>query len=192
MSFLLPVFQWVLNVSVMAGILTIVIILLKLLLGNKLNVKWHSWVWFLVIIRLLVPYAPETPFSVFNLGGFFSGAPNYTMSEQQINLIDNSRSAQNNGGNQPDLHNGVIGTTLPDSSGSPNSMNTHDFYLLLFCAIWLTGIAGFGFFDPGERKKVYTRTEKLPALRGRKNLSPLRLLSMQAGLVGQPGYPRNG
>jgi len=42
MSFLLSAFQWVLNVSVIAGILTIVIILLKLLLGNKLNVKWHS------------------------------------------------------------------------------------------------------------------------------------------------------
>ncbi|MDO0823869.1 M56 family metallopeptidase [Desulfosporosinus nitroreducens] len=153
MSFLLPVFQWVLNVSVMAGILTIVIILLKLLLGNKLNVKWHSWVWFLVMIRLLVPYAPETPFSVFNLWGFFSGAPNYTMSEQQINLIDNSGSAQNNGGNQPDLHNGVIGTTLPDSSGSPNSTNTHDFYLLLFCAVWLAGIAGFGFLTLVKERK---------------------------------------
>lgn len=46
MSFLLPVFQWVLYASAMAGILTIVIFLLKLLLGNKLNVKWHSWVWF--------------------------------------------------------------------------------------------------------------------------------------------------
>jgi len=144
MRFLLPDFQWVLNVSVMAGILVIVIILLKLLLGNKLNVKWHSWVWFLVMIRLLVPYAPETPFSVFNLWGFSSGTPNYTMSVQQVN-IDHSESAQNNSGNQPDLHNGVIVTTLPDSSGSPNSTNTHDFYLLLFCAVWLTGIAGFGF-----------------------------------------------
>ncbi|KUO77949.1 MAG: hypothetical protein APF81_19250 [Desulfosporosinus sp. BRH_c37] len=153
MSFLLSAFQWVLYASVMAGILTIVIILLKLLLGNKLNVKWHSWVWLLVMIRLLVPYAPETPFSVFNLWGLFSGVPNYTMSEQQVNLIDNSGLAQNNGGNQPGLHNRIIGTTLPDSSSSPNSTNTHDFYLLLFCAVWLTGIAGFGFLTLVKERK---------------------------------------
>lgn len=146
MSFLLSAFQWVLYASVMAGILTIVIILLKLLLGNKLNIKWHSWVWFLVMIRLLVPYAPETPFSVFNLWGLFPGVPNYTMSEQQVNLINDSGLAQNNSGNQPGLQSGVIGTTLPDSSGLPNSTNTRDFYLLLFCAVWLTGMAGLGFF----------------------------------------------
>lgn len=146
MSFLLPVFQWVLYASAMAGILTIVIFLLKLLLGNKLNVKWHSWVWFLVIFRLLVPYAPETPFSAFNLWGLFSGVPNYTVPAHPVNPIDNPGLEQNSNANQPDLHNGVNANTLQDSPGLPNSNSMRDFYLLLFCAVWLTGMVGLGFF----------------------------------------------
>lgn len=146
MSFLLPVFKWVLDASAMAGILTIVILLLKLLLGNRLNVKWHSWVWFLVMIRLLAPYAPETPFSAFNLWGFFAGAPNYSVTAYSAQPIDNPGSAQNSNGNPPDLHNTVQADTLPDSPGLPNGdAGRQDMYLPLFGAVWLTGMAGLGF-----------------------------------------------
>lgn len=159
MSFLLPIFQGVVYASVMAGILTIVIILLKLLLGNKLNVKWHSWVWFLVMIRLLAPYAPETPFSVFNLGGLFSGVPNYSMSEQQVNPIVNLGLTQNNGGSQADLHNVANGTALPNSSGAPNSTKTGDFYWMIFCAVWLMGMTGFAFITL-EKERRFRRELK--------------------------------
>ncbi len=49
--------------SVVAGI----IILTKALLKNKLNATWHYYIWFLLVIRLVIPYAPQTSFSIFNL-----------------------------------------------------------------------------------------------------------------------------
>ncbi|HWQ71826.1 MAG TPA: M56 family metallopeptidase [Desulfitobacteriaceae bacterium] len=147
MSFLLPVFQWVLYASTMAGILTIVIILLKLILGNKLNVKWHSWVWFLVMIRLLVPYAPETPFSAFNLWGLFSGVPSYTIPTHPVNSLGNPGLAQDSNGNLLDLPNAAKANTFQDSPGLPTSDDSrHDFYLPFFCSVWLAGMAGLGFF----------------------------------------------
>jgi len=49
--------------SVVAGL----IILTKTLLKDKLNASWHYYIWFLLVIRLVVPYAPQTSFSIFNL-----------------------------------------------------------------------------------------------------------------------------
>jgi len=49
--------------SVVAGI----IILTKVLLKDKLNATWHYYIWFLLVIRLVIPYAPQTSFSIFNL-----------------------------------------------------------------------------------------------------------------------------
>jgi beta-lactamase regulating signal transducer with metallopeptidase domain len=146
MSFLLPAFKWVLYSSATAGILAIVIILLKLLIGNKLNVKWHYWVWFLVILRLLVPYAPESSFSALNLLGFFSDVFHKVVIAEPINHINDTVLKHINNDNQPNLDNSVNENTFPDSSGLSNSNSTSDFYLQLICAVWLAGVAILGFF----------------------------------------------
>nr|MBO2493999.1 hypothetical protein [Clostridia bacterium] len=61
------VFRWVLHASLMASILTVVIILLKYMSRNKFGIQWHYAVWFIVIIRLLLPFAPQSHISLFNL-----------------------------------------------------------------------------------------------------------------------------
>lgn len=60
------VFRWVLRASLMASVLTLVIISLKYVLRDKLGVRWHYAVWFIVIIRLLLPFAPPSHVSLFN------------------------------------------------------------------------------------------------------------------------------
>lgn len=49
--------------TVVAGI----IILIKALFKNRFNAVWHYYIWFLLIIRLIIPYAPESSLSIFNL-----------------------------------------------------------------------------------------------------------------------------
>ena len=143
MSFLLPAFRWMLFSSALASILAIIIILLKLIFRNKLNVKWHYYVWFLVLIRLLLPYAPECSFSAFNLLGFFSDVPHEVIITEPINHIDDTVLLQNNYGNQPVLHNSVNGNNLGGSSSLQNSNSNIDIYL---CTVWLLGVAIFGFY----------------------------------------------
>ena len=143
MSFLLPAFRWMLFSSTSASLLAIIIILLKLVFRNKLNVKWHYYVWFLVLIRLLLPYAPECSFSAFNLLGFFSDVPHEVIIAEPINHLDDTVLFQNNYGNQPDLHNSVYENNLGGSSGLPNTNTNIDIYL---CTVWLLGVAIFGFY----------------------------------------------
>lgn len=60
-------FAWVLNSTAAASILALLVLLLKYLLKDKVNARWHYYIWFLLIIRLLMPDAPASPLSLSNL-----------------------------------------------------------------------------------------------------------------------------
>ena len=54
--------------SVLAG----AIILTKLILKHRLGAAWNCGIWMLLLIRLCMPYVPESPFSVFNVINFIN------------------------------------------------------------------------------------------------------------------------
>ena len=63
-------FSWVLQASITASILIIIILIIKYILKDRLGVKWHYAIWFIVIVRLIVPYAPKSSLRSFNLFTF--------------------------------------------------------------------------------------------------------------------------
>lgn len=58
---------WLLNTSIMGSILAVVVLLFKKILNKKLGVRWHYLIWFIVLLRLLLPFSLETSFSFFNI-----------------------------------------------------------------------------------------------------------------------------
>lgn len=66
-SFLLQAFDWVIRASIMASLLVILIVVVKILLKNKLQPRWHYIIWLPVVIRLLLPWSPESSISMYNL-----------------------------------------------------------------------------------------------------------------------------
>ncbi|WP_027626288.1 M56 family metallopeptidase [Clostridium lundense] len=60
-------FQWVIMSSIMASVLTCLILFTKLIFKNRLGANWHYCIWFLLIIRLMIPYAPKSSMSIFNV-----------------------------------------------------------------------------------------------------------------------------
>lgn len=67
MKLLSVCFEWVVESSFMATIIIFIILLMKKILKDKVGVRWNHYIWFLVILRLLIPYAPESSISVFNV-----------------------------------------------------------------------------------------------------------------------------
>lgn len=61
------VFKTIVYLSFMGSIFTIIIILVKQLFKNKLSAKWHYYIWILLIVRLAIPYVPQSNFSIINL-----------------------------------------------------------------------------------------------------------------------------
>ena len=64
---LLRVFDWLLLTTIQGSLSIILIVLLQLVLRRKLPVRWHYFLWVLLLIRLASPWLPESKMSIFNL-----------------------------------------------------------------------------------------------------------------------------
>jgi beta-lactamase regulating signal transducer with metallopeptidase domain len=60
------VLDWLLNASLQAALLVPVILLVQWLLRHCLSARWRFALWWLLILRLLLPVSFASPFSVFN------------------------------------------------------------------------------------------------------------------------------
>ncbi|MDQ0417646.1 bla regulator protein BlaR1 [Croceifilum oryzae] len=59
-------FNWVLDASIMASVLVVLVLLMKGLLRDKLTIRWQYLLWTIVMVRLLLPWAPESSYSIYN------------------------------------------------------------------------------------------------------------------------------
>lgn len=66
--------------SVMGSIPAIGILLLKGTLKNKLNAKFQYYIWLLLLLRLLIPFTIESPFSLFH----YEMAPGTSIGQQSL------------------------------------------------------------------------------------------------------------
>ncbi|MBW8034918.1 MAG: DUF3887 domain-containing protein [Planctomycetes bacterium] len=62
-----PWFQWLTRSTLQVSLLVCIILLVKIVLRTKLAPRWHYCLWLLVIVRMLMPAAPQSSLSVFNL-----------------------------------------------------------------------------------------------------------------------------
>jgi serine protease AprX len=60
-------FTWLTRSSVQTGVLICLILAVQVVLRNRLAPRWRYALWGLVLIRLALPWAPESSLSVFNL-----------------------------------------------------------------------------------------------------------------------------
>jgi beta-lactamase regulating signal transducer with metallopeptidase domain len=70
--FISGLFNWVVMTSLMASVLVVFILLVKFVLKDNLKMKWQYIIWFVLMLRLILPAAPESSFSMFNLFSFMN------------------------------------------------------------------------------------------------------------------------
>ncbi|MDP5276407.1 M56 family metallopeptidase [Chengkuizengella axinellae] len=58
--------KYILYLSFMGSVVIGIILLTKVIFKDRLNARWHYYIWFLVILRLMIPYTPESSLSIFN------------------------------------------------------------------------------------------------------------------------------
>ena len=63
---LAELFYYVVSLSLMGSILAIGLLIIKRLFRHNLGANWHYYIWFVLIVRLLIPFTPSAPFSVQN------------------------------------------------------------------------------------------------------------------------------
>jgi beta-lactamase regulating signal transducer with metallopeptidase domain len=63
----LPFFPWLIKTSLQGSLLIGLIFLVRLLLRDRLSVRWYSYLWLLLLLRLALPWVPNSRISAFNL-----------------------------------------------------------------------------------------------------------------------------
>jgi len=69
--YLSGVAEWVWRVSLQGSVLILLILGVQQLWRRKLSPRWIYGFWVLLLVRLVMPWAPESPISIFNLMPFF-------------------------------------------------------------------------------------------------------------------------
>ncbi len=60
-------FGWVLRSTAQISLLVCLILIIKAVLQKRLQARWHYCLWIVLLVRMLMPWAPESRMSVFNL-----------------------------------------------------------------------------------------------------------------------------
>lgn len=87
-------FKLVLTTSLYASVVGVVLLTLKAVLKNKINPKWHYIIWIVLILKLLIPFGPQSAVSLFNTIPHMPEQTNFTQMyeeyQQNYNIIQES------------------------------------------------------------------------------------------------------
>jgi len=60
-------FGWLLRSSVYAGVLVCLVLLIGAMVRRRLAARWHYLLWLVVVVRMMMPWAPQSTVSILNL-----------------------------------------------------------------------------------------------------------------------------
>ncbi|QOS98353.1 M56 family metallopeptidase [Brevibacterium sp. JNUCC-42] len=140
--YLLPFFSWVLQTSMMASVMVGLILLIKAVLGNRLSPRWHYLLWILVILRLLLLWAPESSLSIYNM------LPYSHETSPTFHIISSL----------PSEESVVPSSSMHDEGKKVESASLSPYTLGLF--IWIVGVFCFGMVAIVVNRRVYLHIKK--------------------------------
>lgn len=163
---LLSFFDWVLETSLMAGVLAGLVLLVKVIAGNKLSPRWHYMLWLVIIARLLLPWAPESSFSVYNLLSYgqealrTSDAPSPRLPEaspvhQEITINAPAKTAS--------IEEKQAQPAQTEEPVEKQPSASFSLYKLAF-VVWLLGAVCLGILTVAANRRVYNRLAKQPMI----------------------------
>ncbi|PFA84397.1 M56 family metallopeptidase [Bacillus cereus] len=66
-TYLSTLFDWLLETTIMASILVGFVLCVKVLLRNQLTARWHYALWLILIVRLILPWSPDSSYSLYSI-----------------------------------------------------------------------------------------------------------------------------
>jgi len=58
---------WLLKTTLQGSLLAVLILLIRTILGDRLPARWHYGLWLVLLVRLALPWAPQSRVSLYNL-----------------------------------------------------------------------------------------------------------------------------
>lgn len=141
-------FNWLIETSIMASILVVLILCVKLLFRNQLNPRWQYLLWMILIVRLLLPWSFSSTYSIYSIFSNSNGTAVTSFSSSKEHMKESTDIDYSKVAKEDSFVAGSTQVAKENKKQSRNSANQNDetfsFYTILIY-IWLTGVIILGF-----------------------------------------------
>ncbi|SDG62200.1 bla regulator protein blaR1 [Desulfosporosinus hippei DSM 8344] len=169
------VFNWVIKSSLMASVLAVLILLVNYALRNKLDAKWQYMLWMLLILRLLIPYDIQSPWSIYSL------LPNNSVPISMVNQANKSEidTQIDRSGQEIQLKNDQAIFNQPSNTKSeePSVEDLSNVYISILAVLWLVGVLILAILTIAANLRFYFKVRREPSV------TDLRLFARMSNLM---------
>ncbi|HDR8108638.1 TPA: M56 family metallopeptidase [Bacillus cereus] len=153
-------FDWLIETSLMASILVGFILCIKVLFRNKLTPRWQYMLWIVLMIRLLLPWLPDSSYSIYSLLSYSSSVseviPKNMPATESIVNIESDRKVELE--SNPKM---VTKTSEPEVEVSSEKQTTFSLYKLALY-VWLAGVIVLAAITFLTNRRLYSYIKKQP------------------------------
>ena len=164
-------FDWMIETSIMASILVGLILCIKVLFRNKLTPRWQYMLWIILILRLVLPWSPDSSYSIYSVLTYKNNDAFISSQNPVASILTKERMQElKNIDNTKDLTKEDTYTSSSTQTTQTNKTQTYNnekqdektvpFYTI-FIYIWLTGVIllSFATFIMNRRLLLYIRKQ---------------------------------
>ncbi|PES31348.1 M56 family metallopeptidase [Bacillus cereus] len=153
-------FDWLIETSLMASILVGFILCIKVLFRNKLTPRWQYMLWIVLMIRLLLPWSPDSSYSIYSLLSYSSSVseviPKNMPATENIVNIESDRKVELESNSKM-----VTKTSEPEVKVSSEKQTTFSLYKLALY-VWLAGVIILAAITFLTNRRLYYYIKKQP------------------------------
>lgn len=157
-------FDWLIETSLMASILVGFILCIKILFRNKLTPRWQYMLWIVLMIRLLLPWSPDSSYSIYSLLSYRSSVseviPKNMPSTESMMNIESDRKVELESHAETVTKNGK-----PEVKVSTEQQTTFSLYKLALY-VWLAGVIILAVITFITNRRLYSYIMKQPDITG--------------------------
>ncbi|MCC6080459.1 M56 family metallopeptidase [Bacillus thuringiensis] len=153
-------FDWLIETSLMASILVGFILCIKVLFRNKLTPRWQYILWIVLMIRLLLPWSPDSSYSIYSLFSYRSSVseviPKNMPATENIVNIESDRKVELESNSET-----VTKNSEPEVNASSEQQTTLSLYKIALY-VWLAGVIVLAVITFITNRRLYSYIQKQP------------------------------
>jgi beta-lactamase regulating signal transducer with metallopeptidase domain/Tol biopolymer transport system component len=167
-----PFFHWLVRSSVQASLIVCLILLLQAVFRHKLGIRWHHALWLILVIRMVLPWTPQSGLSIFNVVAWWdqpheshssliepSDRPTATTSTPSLaNQSTGSGAATNSDGQPKNIDRVPKGSQKSDKAALHPARRARDVLPL----VWALGALALGAYVVASNAKLWRATSIEP------------------------------
>ncbi|MDZ4442349.1 M48 family metalloprotease [Bacillus cereus] len=160
-TYLSTLFDWLLETTIMASILVGFILCVKVLLRNQLTARWHYALWLILIVRLILPWSPDSSYSLYSiLSHGYVTSTSLIQKEANVSGVKVMNEPAKYAVNSNDTNKSLVESSSKEKEKVAKHISMYEICLY----VWILGIFCLGALTIIANRRLYLYIQKQPII----------------------------